>query len=227
MSVVICDSVVLLSIGGAHECDSPAFFLYFFYFGQPRSTRSDKKGTRSDKKSTRSDNSKIDCRACLLACFLACLLVCLLAVACFACFKSTFQAYFRAWRSKAWLPDASGCLGQGCLGQQLFPACKALSSPFAGLADQGMVARCFRVLGAAALPALKALFLAYFRAWRTRAWLPDASGCLERVKVLGAAVCARFQSTFKPICLLACFLVVFRAPAATPKQAQNNNEKNN
>ena len=60
-------------------------------------------------------------------CLLACLRVC------FCLRLKHFQVYFRAWRTEAWLPDASGCLGQQSLGQQLLPAFKALSSFFSGL----------------------------------------------------------------------------------------------
>ena len=64
---------------------------------------------------------------------LACLLACLhgarvLGAAAFARFLKHFSKLFRAWRTKAWLPDASGYLGQGCLEQHLSPVCEALSS---------------------------------------------------------------------------------------------------
>ena len=56
-------------------------------------------------------------------------------------FQSTLKPIFRL----AWLPDASGCLGQRCLGQQLLPAFKALSSPFFGRAWVPDAAACLLV----------------------------------------------------------------------------------
>ena len=58
--------------------------------------------------------------------FLQCLLACLLAFV-------RVQRYFRAWRTTAWLPDASKCLEQRCLEQQLWPVFKALSRLFSGV----------------------------------------------------------------------------------------------
>ena len=104
---------------------------------------------------------------CLLTSLLACLFACLLAR-----IKRTFKPIF----GRAWLPDASGCSGQRCLGQQLLPLLAHIQAYFRA----GLVARCFRVLGAtvlgaAAFAALNA-YSSLFSGWLGCQMLQGARG---------------------------------------------------
>ena len=70
-----------------------------------------------------------------------------------------FLACFRALLLALFLSFVLGCL-HSCF--------------FSGLADHGLGARCFRVLGARVIGAVFARIESYFRAWRTKASLQDA-----------------------------------------------------